>query len=196
MNTHLNILHLPKRTDRLENLMKELEEQEITDYTIIEGIENSLVFRDISNSHKKIIRLAKQQKISNCIVAEDDIKFTSKGAWEYFLSQIPKSYDIFFASLYEGKVDDNNRLLASEKQKDMLSGLTLYSISERFYDTFLNISDMNHLDKNIGVLADKYEFYVCPEFCAIQMNGFSDNKKTHCNYDHYMKGRKLFGVNS
>lgn len=196
MNTHLNILHLPKRTDRLENLMKELEEQEITDYTIIEGIENFLVFRDISNSHKKIIRLAKQQKISNCIVAEDDIKFTSKGAWKYFLSQIPKSYDIFFASLYEGKVDDNNRLLASEKQKDMLSGLTLYSISERFYDTFLNISDMNHLDKNIGVLADKYEFYVCPEFCAIQMNGYSDNKKIHCNYDHYMKGRKLFGVSS
>lgn len=197
MNTHLHILHLERRHDRLDNLMKELSEQNITDYTIVHGIEDAaMVFRAISQSHKRIVRLARQQKMENCIVAEDDICFTYKNSWQYFLSQIPETYDMFFASFYEGKVDSNNKLVGSLKQKEILSGLTLYSISERFYDTFLNMTEADHLDKRLGMIADEHEFYVCPEFCAIQTNGYSDNKKSNCNYDHYMKGRKMFGVNA
>lgn len=196
MNTHLSILHLSKRVDRMENLMKELEQQNITDYTIVEGIiDLAAVFRGINNSHKAIIRLAKDQCMSNCIIAEDDISFLGKGAWKYFLEQleINQDADIFLSMIYEGKIDENNRIV---KDPYSWSSMTLYSVNSKFYDTFLSINDFSHIDKEIGSMADKYDFRVCNPFICKQMDGYSDQRKQHCTYDHLLVGRKLFGVNN
>ena len=195
MNSHLTILHLPKRTDRLANLMQQLDEQEIDNYTIIEGqVDLAAVFRGINNSHKSIVRLARQQKMENVIIAEDDICFLGKGAWKYFLEQLElnKDADIFLSMIYEGVIDENNRIVKNVKS---FSALTLYSINAKFYDTFLGLKDMAHIDKELGTLADKFDFRVCSPFVCKQIDGFSDQKKQDCKYDKYLKGRKLFGVN-
>lgn len=192
----INVINLPKRTDRLRNFEIQATEQGFQ-YKVWNGIiDLACVFRGISSAHKRIIMGAKSRGLKRCFVAEDDCRFTSIGAWNYFLSQIPESYDMFFASFYEGKVDENNRLVKGNSSFELLSGMTLYVVNERFYDVFLNVNSLAHIDKELGMLVDKYEFYVAPEFCAIQENGYSDNKKKECNYDHYMKGRKLYGVNS
>lgn len=196
INTHIHILHLPARKDRMETLMNEFSEQRITNYTIIEGQRDlAAVFRGINNSHKSIIRLAKAQKLPNCIIGEDDLKFTAPGAWNYFLEQLElnKDADIFLSMIYEGVVDENNRVV---KNPFSFSGLTLYSVNSKFYDQFLGMKDMNHLDKELGSFADKYDFRVCDPFAAIQYNGYSDQKKKDCQYDHLLVGIKLFGVNS
>lgn len=194
MTQMLNILHLPKRVDRMENLVKELSEQGITDYTIIEGfVDLVAVFRGINLSHKTIVRLAQEQGLKSVTIAEDDIVFLGKGAWQYYLDNMPEDFDLYLGMIYEGKIGEDNRVMPDPYT---FSGLTLYTVHERFYDKFLSIKDMDHIDKLLGQLAGEYKFYVCPEFMCKQMNGYSDQKKRDCEYDHYLKGRKLYGVNS
>lgn len=191
MSQNLNILHLPKRTDRMENLIKELAEQEITDYTIIEGfIDLVAVFRGINLSHKSIVRLAQRQRLKSVTIAEDDICFLGKGAWQYYLDNIPEDFDLYLGMIYEGKIGEYNRLLPDPYT---FSGMTLYTIHERFYNVFLGIKDMDHIDKTLGALAGEYKFYVTDKFVCKQMDGYSDQKKRDCTYDHLLKGRKLFG---
>lgn len=187
----LNILHLSKRTDRLENLLKELAEQEITDYTIIEGfIDLAAVFRGINNSHKSIVRLAQQQGLKSVTIAEDDICFFGKGAWQYYLDNMPEDYDLYLGMIYQGKIGEDNRILPDPLS---FSGFTLYTVHERFYEKFLSVKEMDHIDRVIGEMASNYKFYVCPQFVCEQMDGYSDQKKRDCEYKHYLKGRKLFG---
>lgn len=191
MSHSLNILHLPKRVDRMENLVNELAEQEITDYTIIEGfIDLAAVFRGINNSHKSIVRLAQQQGLKSVTIAEDDICFFGKGAWQFYLDNMPEDYDLYMGMIYEGKIGEDNRIMPDPYS---FSGMTLYTVNERFYNTFLGVKELDHIDKTLGQLCGQYKFYVCPEFMCKQMNGYSDQKKRDCEYDHYLKGRKLFG---
>lgn len=195
MSDIVNVINLPRRTERLKSFIRQSDEQGF-DYRVWEGIiDLAATFRGISHAHRNIIINAKQMGLERCCVCEDDILFTAPNSWQYFLDNIPDSYDMYFASIYEGKIDENNRLVKGVGANELLSGLTLYVVHSRFYDVFINIYDLDHRDKQIGMLADKYEFYVCPEFCAIQSNGYSDQKKKDCTYDHLLVGRKLFGVN-
>lgn len=197
INSYLNILHLAQRHDREEHFKKELEMQGITDYSIHDGIiDRMAVMRGISNSHKRVVRYAQRQELPNCIIAEDDIQFMGEGAWKYFLSQleINKDADIFLGMIYEGLVDDNNKIVGDPFT---FSGLTLYSVNKKFYDKFLEVKEMGHLDKELGKLADQYVFKVCSPFVAKQIDSFSDNKKKFCEYKQWEKmenGMKRIGV--
>lgn len=196
MNEIVNVINLPKRTQRLESFKCQAAQQGFN-YNLCEGvIDLAATFRGISHAHRNIVIDAKMKNLNSVTICEDDVLFTCDKSWQYFLDNEPVSYDLYFSSFYQGKVDENNRLIKGDNAFEILSGLTLYSVHSRFYDVFININDMDHRDKVLGTMADKYEFYVCPEFCAIQSNGYSDNKKEECNYDRYMIGRKLFGVNS
>ncbi|MBI1782085.1 MAG: hypothetical protein HYR66_12065 [Sphingobacteriales bacterium] len=60
----LNIIHLRHRIDRLEILTKELQEQQISDYQMWDGIiDAELPSRGISKAHKQIIMFAKNEKL-------------------------------------------------------------------------------------------------------------------------------------
>lgn len=192
MNQHIHVLHLNHRQDRMDNLMKQFKEQNIIDYTIVEGFRDlAAVFRGISISHNSIVALAAQQGLESVTIAEDDICFTAPGAWQYYLENIPKSYDIFLGGIYEGKINEENRIMPDPFS---FSGLTLYTVHSRFYNEFLNMNIMAHKDKQLGSFAGKFKYIVCNPFVAIQMDGYSDQKKQYCKYEHLLKGRKLFGV--
>lgn len=191
MNTRLYILHLEKREDRKVNLLRELEIQRINDYIIMPGfVDHAAVFRGINLAHKSIVRLAKENGLKSVTIAEDDICFLGKGAWQYYLDNMPEDFDMYLGMVYEGKIGEDNRLLTDPFT---FSGLTLYTVHERFYEKFLSVKQMDHIDKSLGALAGEYKFYVCDKFVCKQLNGYSDQKKKDCKYDHYLKGRKLFG---
>lgn len=191
MDEIVNVINLPKRIERLESFKEQAKEQGFK-YQVWEGvIDLAAVFRGICNAHKNIIRYAKATKQKMVFIAEDDCVFLGAGAWDFYLSQMPEEFDLYLTMIYEGKIDENNRVV---KDPLSFSGLTCYCVHESFYDVFLSINDMDHIDKKIGSLADKYKFYVCPQFVAKQLNGYSDQKKRDCKYDHYLKGRKLFGA--
>lgn len=179
----LNIIHLTHRKDRLINLIKELDNQLITEYLIWDGIldlENPS--RGISKAHKQIVQMAKKNNLPFVLIAEDDIKFTAKGAFNYFLQSEPKDYDLYLGGIYYGNIKPDN-------SAEDFSGLTLYMIQSKFYDTFLSIPENLPLDRG---LSKKGFYLVCNPFIAIQYDGYSDNKKSYQNYDMYLKGRNLY----
>lgn len=171
--------------DRLVTLQKELKVQGIadTDYELWDGvIHETIPFKGISQAHKRIVRDAALKKLPKVCIAEDDIRFCDKGAWQYFLDNEPEDYDLYLASVYTGHIDEKN------ETKDF-SGLTLYMVSQKFYPTFLALNELNHIDRS---LFKKGKFVVCNPFAAIQYNGLSDNKKRVMNYDSYMNGRIFY----
>lgn len=184
----LNILNLKYRTDRFDNCKKESLEQ---GFKIVRwnGIRiPQLPFKGVSMGHKSIVRFAKNEKLKQIIIAEDDIYFTAKGAWQYYLDNTPEDYDIYFGCVYNSEINENGRILFG------LAGLTLYTVHERFYDVFLGLTEMDNLDRRIGTLCYKYKYMVCPEFVCHQRDGFSDHKQKDATYGHLIKGIKMFGV--
>lgn len=180
----LNIVHLEHRSDRYETLMKELSQQQIKYYKIWPGISNDLYppFGGIGKAHKQIIQEAKRKNFTSTLIAQDDIKFTAKGAYQYFMENIPYDFDIYLGSIYYGKIKSDNTV-------NDFAGLTLFLVHERFYETFLSLPENQHLDRS---LKGKGKFVVCHPFVATQYNGYSDNRKAYCNNDNFLRRRTLF----
>lgn len=186
-NNTLNIIHLPNdpkfphRKLREENFLKEIQEQNITNYKIWNGIffEDNPI-KAISQSHKMIVRYAKEQKLPNIIIAEDDITFTNKGAWLYFLNSIPKEYDMFLGHIFSGKWDSNGKV------KGPFSAMTLYSIHEKFYNSFLLKSEKEHIDLVINK-AWRHDIKLCLPMVCKQLPGWSDTEKAFVDRSKYNK---------
>lgn len=198
MNEHLHILHLYGTTPdekinsiadiRLGRLLKELKNQNLTDYSIIGGFFDPVNTKQaIHKGHKAIVQSAKDKGLKNCIVAEDDIKFSSPNSYKYFLSQIPEFYDIFSGLIYAGAVE-NGRV------HNGASGImTLYSIHSRFYDFFLRLDVNTHVDRELGLTSFQNEYYICQPMVVEQRGGYSMNLKREMWYDAYLTDKVLYG---
>jgi hypothetical protein len=183
----INIIHLPHRLDRMVLLTEELANQRIENFKIWRGFYDEIVpAKGISRSHKQIVRYAQKNKFEEILIAEDDFKFTDKGAFQYFLDKKPEDFDLYLASVYFGNINSNNTI-------EDFCGLTFYIISARFYNTFLNIPEYDNLDRLLSKLG---KYIVCNPFTVIQHNGYSDNQKSCCNYDALLSNRLLFKQNS
>ena len=179
----INFIHLPQRKDRLNSLKKEVQEQNISEYRLWNGIiDLEITARGISKAHKQIVLYAKDNNMPQILIAEDDVHFTEKGAFDFFLENKPSDYDLYLGGVYFGKLMSNNTV-------EDFSGLTCYAVHARFYDKFLSIPENIHLDRALKGFG---KYVVCNPFAVIQHNGFSDNTNTFTNYDHFIKGRKLF----
>lgn len=168
----LNILNLKRRTDRKEAIIKEMQEQGV-DYKIWCAIEFHPPKMAISRSHKKIIQWAKENNQPFVVIGEDDIQFTSKGAYEYFISKMPESFDLYMTGNYKGEPDENFRVKS-------FSSMSLYVCHSRFYDTFLSVPENKHIDVALSMIPGEY--YFCNKMCCIQKSGYSDNVKRVVDY--------------
>lgn len=183
----LHIIHLPERQDRLVLLKAELEQQNIQNFRIWEGVRNiENPKKGISIAHKKIVQFARETQLPAVLIGEDDLKFTATGAFDFFLRNIPQNYDIYLAGIIYGKLKPDNSV-------DDFSGTMLYVLHQRFYDIFLSIPEDQHLDR---ALALKGKYIVCNPMAAIQHNGYSDNSKRYYNYEPYVRNRRLYGIKS
>lgn len=179
----LHIINLKHRSDRLNLLKEELAFQEITNYKLWEGILDTQGPKaGIGKAHKQIVKWAKKLNLESIVTAEDDIIFTDKGAYNYFIEHTPLEYDLYLGGIYYGHIE-NDRSVPD------FSGLTLYRIHQRFYDKFLSCDDLGDLDRQ---LAAKGKFIVCDPFVVKQRVGFSDNILKYIDYDPYLEGRKFF----
>lgn len=121
----LNIIHLQHREDRLDILQKELSDNNISDFKIWDGIidaANSIT--GISKAHKQIVEKVKHERLSDVLICEDDIRFTAKGAFEFFISNKPDSFDLYLGSIYDG-------ILKRDNSVEDFSGLTILSCPEK-----------------------------------------------------------------
>lgn len=184
----LHILHLSRRIDRLQQLIKQLEWNNVT-AQFWDGIDDpNNVKQAITKSYKKIIQHAKDKNYSEISLAEDDLCFTHKDSYKYFHETTPEDYDLYVGLIYAGTVEDNRIL------NGMSGTMTLWKCHNRFYDHILNLPDDCHIDRECGSTAFKNKYYVCPEFCCYQSGGYSDNLRMHMTYEPYIIGKKMYGV--
>jgi hypothetical protein len=190
----LNILHLPHRIDREELYLREFADQGIDTYKVWDGIINEQIpFAGIGAAHKRIVRAAKTLGHPKVVICEDDLRFTCKTSFKYFLENEPEDYDIYLASIYMGKLNVDNTV-------DDFSGLTLYMVHERYYDRFLATPMMDHIDRaqsvndpdKPGIRIPRGKFVVCNPFACIQWTTYSENHKCIMPHNQWLDGRRLY----
>lgn len=193
----VNIIHVPKslcftekeegvEAIRCQSYMEEMAMQGAR-YMVWDGIVDKPVFKGISQSHKAVVKYAKENKFESVCIMEDDCKFSHPDSLKYFKENMPKDFDLFFGLIYQGEIGEDNRVL-----NGFSGGLTCYVVKKSFYDTFLQVKSSWHLDNVLGEIAHKHKFYVCnPPICK-QMNGYSLHHEKEMKYDQYLEGRELF----
>ena len=181
----INILH-GGHSPRIPILLNELQQQGINEFNLVEGIQDkNSVVRAINLSHKKIVQKALDEGLEYVAIFEDDIKFTDIGAWDYFISKMPKDFDLYLGGIYLGDVAEDNTTKA-------FTALHCYIIHSRFYVTFLSTPDDKHIDTCLDGLG---KYVVCMPFVAIQTNGFSSNTGKEETYDNLYLNRTFFKKN-
>jgi hypothetical protein len=189
MSNIVHFINLKHRTDRLEKAEQEFKEQGI-ESNRWEGIIYGETFTErrkgVNAAHRQIVQYAKDNKLPYIIIAEDDIRFFQGESWKFYLDNMPKSFDIYLGMIYTGKIE-NNRLASAA------SGFILYTVHERFYDTFLSCPVDKHIDRELTNNFNKYEFMVCPEFVCEQRLSKSDNSGQTVDLRKLLEGRKIFG---
>ena len=194
----LNIIHLnpdlfsePEKKkaliDRRKSFENEMEFQGIVDYKVWDAVYNDkMPFVGCCQSHKQIVRDARERGLNQVIIAEDDIRFTSFGAWQYFLDCIPESFDFYMGVSYNLNNYPNGIV------NGIFDSTTLYCISESFYDDFLAINEFDHLDRQLSRMVDKKEFRICQPYVVFQDSGYSFISKKNVNHDWRLKDKPLF----
>jgi hypothetical protein len=172
MKHTLNIIHDNRRSEKYDPLVNELREQKIFSYIIHPAtvLKHSVV-ESINASHKKIIRAAKEAGLPYVIIAEDDVMFTSVGAWQYYIDNMPESFDLYLGCTYVKPFSLNK-----------VAGFQLYTVHEKFYDTFLSAPDTDHIDIAMNELGGDY--HICLPVVALQRPGYSANNNAYANYNH------------
>jgi len=195
----LNIIHLVERTDRKNILLKQLLGYKIP-FKIWHGfVVEKLPFKGISRSHKQIVSFAKNSNMPFVIIGEDDINFTSPKSWQHYIDNMPpdsETWDIYFGTISGGVVDEEKKEISGT-----WSGLILYTVHERFYETFLLADEEKNLDRyfsGIGAedtkrrLGREPVYKICYPIVATCVDGFSDNSKKEVDHEQYFRPYKKF----
>jgi len=180
----LNTIHDNRMSDRLQPLLNEMDVQGITCklWNPIECV-NSVV-KSINLSHKQIVQDAKFQGLKRVFIGEDDLMFTCKGAWDYFLESMPETFDLYLACTFIVPISNNK-----------VCGFHLYAIDEKFYDSFLSAPEDVHIDAYMDELKGDYKF--CYPFPALQRPTWSSNNKAFADYNSALRPEDIWqGVSS
>lgn len=181
----INVINLAHRQQRRTSLATHLEEMGCL-YRFWEGVYNpsAMGFKNVSDSHKKVVADAKRRNLTCVLIAEDDLRFSCPQSLQYFCSHIPDSYDIYFGMVYTGVIQDG-------RITQGFSGLQFYLIHKKFFDIFLSAADNKHLDMWLSERCYKHEFYCCDPFVCFAESGWSDNFKKQWVFKEENLPRKL-----
>lgn len=179
----LHIIHLSHRQDRMSVLMEELRIQNIKQTRIWEGIiDEHFPTNGILKAHQQVVLFAKQTRLKQITIAEDDIRFTAKLAYDHYLSNQPEDFDIYLGGITWGVINEDRSVFD-------FSGTSLYTIRERFYNAFLALQPGLDFDRQ---LAGRGKFIVCDPMVALQHDGYSDNQKRHIDFGPLYRRKKWF----
>ena len=160
VNVIYDYRHTPEDKERL---IAEFLEQGIENYKFWDAVVlKHSVIESINSSHKMIVSWAKENKLPEVCIAEQDVFFTSKNSWKYFLEQKPKEYTVYVGATY-----------VMPPSQNLLTGFQLYFVHSNFYDQFLSVPNSVHIDNAICDLKSNHK--ICYPFVALQRPGFSAN---------------------
>lgn len=182
------VINLPERTDRLEQVKKELTGW---DYTIMSGVHHPQPMKGIAQAHINCVLLAQQNEWGNVLVMEDDIQLR-KGSPEYLnraLENLPDEWDVLLGGLYNTK-----HLISVNDYWNKIGefcGFHFYIVNKSAYQRFFDYNGRQHIDRWMNLKGDKLKCFVLKKFIATQRNGFSDNVKKNVDYTNELKKFQL-----
>lgn len=169
-----NIIHNIAETERYKLLCEQIDKQKIEAilWTAMLGYDAKT---NISKAHKQIVRWAKEKGKKEVLIMEDDILFPAEDGFQYFLNKKPKEYDVYLGGIYL----NNQKLKEDGKIKFIFSALHCYIVHEKFYDTFLEIDEVQSLDNSLSKLAilGLADIKCCYPMAAVQQELPSSNIK-------------------
>lgn len=180
-----HIISDPGIPSRVNQLMKELERQGITDYKLWPAIEiaNKPRRTGVSKAHKQIVEWALIEQIPEVCIMEDDVFFPANDGWQYFLSNKPKvPYDLYLGGITRGEIKNG--------KTERYTGQFCYCISESFYTTFLRADENLDID---GAMSGMGTFFVCDPMACFCYPGYSLVQQGAMDYSHLLIGREIYG---
>lgn len=176
----INVIFDDRHNNDYGRLLGEFIQQGIAKYKFWDCVvDKDSVVASINRSHKNIVARAKGQGHKKCVIAEQDLEFTCPTAWQYFLKNEPKEYDLYLWGSYILPLTNHR-----------VCGFQLYIISEKFYDTFLSIPENVHIDTYMDELKGDYKF--CYPFPALQRVGFSANNRAVVDYNKILEPKDIY----
>lgn len=156
--------------------------------------DSNSTLRSINLSHKQIVSYAKQNKLKEICILEEDVMFTAPDSWDMFLAHKPEKFDIYLGGAY-GLNNTALKRIQQEAGTDMIAaeihnfaGLHCYVISENYYDRFLDTPEDKHIDDQAG----RGRFFVCFPFVALQNPGWSSNNRKIQDYNADLKPEFIY----
>lgn len=142
----------------------------------------------VNRAFKKIVRWAKENNLERVTIGEDDLLFSSPGAWQYYLDNIPENYDLYLGGIYDGQISEG-RIVKG------YSGHTLITINKSFFGFFLSADENIHIDRWCGQYCAEKKYLVCDPFVVSQIpTSYSDNHKAMASHAPLMEVVKLYGI--
>lgn len=181
------VLYDDRRPDAMQNVGRELARQGIINYQIFPSIKNTNPTKSINLSQKEIVKKAKEDGFSEVAILEDDIMFPSTNAWNYFIQNKPKEFDIYLGGTY--LMDDKIEYRPYVVKVKEYFGHHCIIVSSNYYDKFLATPD--HLDIDTAQ-ANKGNFYVCYPFPALQRPGLSLVTNERVDYNTLINPRHIY----
>jgi len=120
-------------------------------------------------SHLSVIRYAKEKKLKNIMIIEDDIKIVGDLNIEF-----PKAYNmLYFGGLCTYIYGNEGEWILGK-----VICAHAYIINENFYDIILSsISNTEPIDIEFARLSDKYKYYISKKPRIVQRGDYSDIDK-------------------
>jgi len=188
------VIHDMRRPDiEWIRCIEELERQGITGYIQWPAYTGGItVEASISQSHKSIVREAREKRLPQVCIMESDVWFPEMGSWLWFEINMPKKFDLYLAGSYQQNMTQlrTSSLFGHEHRIAHPVGFHCYVIDKGYYEQFLDTPDDCHID----AAQEGGEYYVCYPFAAIQHPGWSANaKKDDVDYNTDLIPQDVFG---
>lgn len=156
----------------------------------IDRLNDILIFqRSCTESHKKAVKVAKDNNWDNVLIFEDDCRFTTTNIKEV-LTDVKEfinsnnNWDLIFLGVNLKHVPEkyNERFY---KLNGRFYTTHAYLINKRFYDTLLSYEHKTccNIDVLYTDLASTKEYFLYHKLFAIQKTGFSDIERLKMKYD-------------
>lgn len=150
----VHIIHNKENKHRYDHLMRQLEQQGITDYILHDAVMMKNPVEGVAQAHKNIITANYNQE--EIVTFEDDIVFTKPDGWQKYLEwkeELPDNWRVYLGGYYH----TTKRIPATknlELLRNAFNGMHCYTIRKPFYDTFLSCPAARHIDNFTGSTMD------------------------------------------
>lgn len=197
---HVFYINLEKRTDRREQIEKEILDyglNSITErYDAIHTPHSGIV--GCGYSHLNVLKIAREREYENVLILEDDFQFTvSKETMENMFSTLYEKYPHFDVCMISYVLQQSVEIPNCDFLKRVLNGQTAsgYIVNKHYYNTLIELYDWaipllektgehwKYANDQVWKLLQRKNNWVCfTKKMGIQRDGYSDNKMCNVSY--------------